>query len=826
MSGNNARARRLGLLRRLRWLVVGVAFMLILAAIAVILGLWAVRRPLPQLSGTLQVSALAAPVEVLRDRLGVPALYGRSSTDLYRAQGFVHAQDRFWQMDVWRHVSAGRAAELLGRSYLPADRLIRTLGWEQLARDELALLRPESRDILVAYAEGVNAYLADRAVGELSVEHALSGLGADNGAPAAWEPVHSLAILRLVAWDANANLDRELEHLAGGSHGDVHPVYPEDGPLIVRPGDGGVPGQASPLTRSIRPSTRTSALDDFQQGVVAIRSLTGVSELGLGSNSWVLSGDLTASGAPILASDPHLGVQIPSVWYQMSLRCSIASPRCATQVTGFSLAGLPGIIAGHNGRVAWGFTNALVDVTDLQVELINPDNPDQYADGGGWIEMEVRNERLLASDGSEETMPVRHTRRGPVISDLDGDHGVEAVAGVDENEVVTLRWPGLEAQSAFDALPALNSARSGTEVRHAAALFTLASQNLLYADAAGTIGYQLTGRIPVRERGDGIGGAAWQGYIPFEQLPSVTNPQEGYIVTANNAIADESYPYLLGERFDMGYRAAQIQRLIEASSAPVTPQQMQGWQSDVTDGSASWLVPALAAVPAGDERVKIAQDALTAWSGQATADSAGAAVYSATWRHLLAAIFADLPVAPSGESRWFEVVRRMLREEQNPWWDDASTDTTEGRDEALATAMAAAVEELTERFGEDPRHWRWGAMHQLTFRHQTLGGIPLLRGYVNRGPFPVGGGMLTVHATAWHAAHGYEVVAIPSMRMIVDLGDLDASRALQATGQSGHVGHSDYASMIALWRDNALPPLRWTPSEVEAAILHRLRLEP
>jgi penicillin amidase len=842
--------RRLG--RRV--LVVAACLLLVAVVVVAVLAVWAVRRPFPQVDGTLSLAALDGPVDVYRDGFGVPTIVATRSLDLYRAQGFVHAQDRFWQMDTWRHIARGRTAELFGPSQLGTDRFLRTLGWERIAGAELELVSAATREILEAYSGGVNAYLETRSPGELAFEYTVLGLQNPGYEPRPWEPTDTLVFLKLMAWDLRGNMDAEIERailvdrFGADETGALFPGHSR-APVIVADGIGEPAVSAAEASRAVGPAiARAGALGPLADRVAAVDALTGRAGEGLGSNSWVIAGEHTASGAPILANDPHLGIQMPSIWYQVALRCAERTPACTDDVAGFSFASVPGVVIGHNDRVAWGFTNLAADVMDLYVERVNPDDPDQYEFEGEWLDMDVVEETLRASDGTVETLEVRTTRHGPIVSDTYGPAGdlLGEDAPVDGPYALALRWTALDPGRTMDALPALNRAADWEGFRAAAALFEVPAQNLVYADIDGNIGYQAPGRIPIRSQGDGrlpvpgwTGEHEWDAFVPFEELPSVLNPESGWIVTANNPVAGEDYPHLLGTSWDHGFRAARLIELVGEGLGGVTLDDVEADQLDVVEPGASWLVPLLLAVdPAAHGldaedrgRVALAQESLGAWDGRAEASSSGAAVYQATWRHVLAGAFhPQLPEAyqPIGGSRWVEVVRRLAEHPRHTWWDDPVRAGRQERDDVLAEAMAAAVAEVSELLGDDPDRWRWGDLHTATFRNQTLGqsGVALVEARFNRGPYPVAGGPAIVNAIGWDARAGYEVNWLPSMRMIVDLGDLDRSRMVHTTGQSGHAYHRDYTSMIEHWQSGEQREPGWDLDRVARSAAAHLRLEP
>ena len=825
--------------RRRRWLRRVLLGFLVLVVVLALVGAgllrWSVRRTFPQTDGAIDVAVLDAPVEVLRDDLGVAQIYAASTADLYRAQGYVHAQERFWQMDAWRHISAGRTAELFGPDQLEADRFLRTLGWTRVAEQEWELLEPGAQQALANYAEGVNAYLDSRPPRAVSFEYSLLGLTNRGYEPAPWEPVHTLAFLKLMAWDLRGNMDAEIERavlsqtLPPERLEEILPQPPEDAPVITE--------QSADLQEVDAATAAPAGMwEGLAEQIAAVDSLTGRPGEGIGSNSWVIGGDRTATGKPILANDPHLGIQMPSIWYQVGLHCTAETADCTGDVAGFSFPGVPGVVIGHNDRIAWGFTNNYADVMDLYVERVNPTNPDQYEVNGVWVDFETTTETLQAADGTTEEVVIRSTRHGPVISGLYGP--LDDVATPDEGEyVIALRWTALDPAPTFQALPAMNRAGSFAEFRKAAEDFTVPSQNLVYADVDGTIGYQMPGRVPVRSSGDGtlpVPGwpthFEWTRMRPFNDLPSFTDPADDVIVTANNPVTPDAYG-VMGTEYDHGYRAARLLELLDEAGDEITVEQVQAMQGDAHDSGAELVVPFLLRLDGGDERVARAQQILEEWDFQLHAGSAAGALYSAVWRHLLAGTFHDeLPerYRPGGGSRWITVVTNLLEEPRNAWWDDVGTDAVEVRDIALENAVLAAMDELTGALGDDPLQWQWGDLHTATFRNGTLGesGIGLVEDRFNRGPYRVGGGHAVVNATQWVPHAGYEVTVIPSLRMIVDLDDLDRSLALHTPGQSGHAYHPNYTSMVQPWQRNEQRPMPWSREAVEAVTTKRMTLRP
>ena len=864
------RTRRAGFRRyrdkRRRWptvVVVAVGALALSVIVATVGAGWLVQRSFPQTSGELVLPGLDAEVDVLRDQLGIPTIVADTSHDLFFAQGFVHAQDRFWEMDVRRHITAGRLSEMFGSSQVDTDKFVRTLGWRRVAEQELQLLSDETLDALQAYADGVNAYLTDRSATEVSLEYAALRLTARDYEIEQWTPADSVSWLKAMAWDLRANIEEETGRaLLGASIGvrvnDLYPRYPSERhrPIVT---DGAVvdgqwvPGNAS-AGAALERRTSTSAtlptlgipeLGDVRSGVRKLDEWLGAYGPGVGSNSFAVTGERSASGGALLANDPHLAPSLPGIWYQANLQCREVDAACPYAVSGFTFSGVPGVIIGHNDAIAWGFTNNGADVMDLAYEALNGE---RYVRGDRFAPLEVTTETIDVAGGDSVDVEIRATEWGPLVSDV-GDEQRElterafnpaTLPGRADEVEVALRWTALTPGRTADAILTINQASNFAEFREAAALFEVPSQNMLYADVEGHIGYQMPGKVPVRpEFNDGtvpVNGweesNAWFGYIPFSELPWVFDPPEQYIVAANQAVVDD-YPRVLTKDPSYGYRSQRLIELIE-ESPPLTPESAATLMTDTLNTFAPVLVSELFDL---DEELLDA-DALRArtlladWDYRHDAGSAAAAYYSAVWRHVLAGTFHDELTGdqrPDGGERWFEVMRNIIASASGEWWDDMRTDeVVELRDEVLAEAMNDATTELTDELGGDPEQWRWGDLHRLELTHGTLGasGIPPLEALFNRGPFETGGGDGIVNATGWEPYNGFGVTWVPSMRMVVDLTDLDASRWVQLTGQSGHAFDPHYTDQTEAWASGDTYQWAFTADAARAATVDALTLTP
>jgi penicillin amidase len=845
--------------RILRWpIFTAIVLVLALGGLSSV-GIATVRKSFPETSGRLMVPGLKGQVEVLRDSYGIPQIYADNPEDLFLAQGYVHAQDRFFEMDFRRHLAAGRLSEFFGKSQLESDTYIRTLGWRRVAEQELALLAPSTRRYLDAYAAGVNAYMANRAASDLSLEYSVLRLQGLDYTPQPWTAADSVSWLKVMAWNLGSNLDEEAERaiitgkLGAGRAASLFPRYPIDDDFapILRRGDvvgkafdpSASRGSARPLPAGLNVDQlrrATSALEGVAKINRAVPRLFGSSSAGeTGSNSWAVAGSGTVSGKAILSNDPHLPTSIPSVFAQVGLHCRILSEACSFDVSGFSMASVPGVVIGKNTKIAWGLTTSFVDAEDLYLEDVQGDT---VLEGKSYVPLQVITEEIrVRGEDQPRTIRIRFSRHGPLLSDVDQrlqQVSASRTAPGTAPYAVALSWTALQPGRTMDGVLALEQAQNFAEFRAAAALVSAPSQNLIYADTAGNIGYQLAGAVPLRRKGNGTKpspgwdpGYGWQGTIPFAKLPYVLNPPSGFIVAANQQVVGAQYPYPLGSTYSYGWRSQEIiDRLRDAP--PLTMDSAEQIFYDDTIRFAAELVPILLRIKVPDPWIVEGQRTLVGWDYSASKDSAAAAYFNVVCHNILKLTFRDeLPqeLWPTGGDRWYAVVTMLLKQTKNPWWDDVTTkDKIETRDDILLAAMINARKEITSLMARDTDQWQWGKLHKVRLQNPTLGssGVKPIEDLFNRGSYQVSGGPTVVNAMAYDDRTGYAVTEGPAMRMLIDLGDLDASRWVNQSGVSGHAFNRNYNDQTELWANQQLWPFGSSRGAVEARTETRQELLP
>ena len=808
---------------------------------------WLVQRPAPQHEGELDLPELDATVEVLRDQHGIPHIYAQTEADLWRAQGFTHAQDRLWQMEQNRRVAQGRMAELFGKVALDVDRFSRIVGFHRAAKVELDVLDEATITTLRYYCQGVNAYIRSRK-GKLAAEFNLL-----RRQPEEWTPQDILAFGKMMAWSLSINWESELIRLQLAAKldptlaADLEPDYPNTNPTV---GEGAGSQESMRLLH-----TAGLMLNEYEQ----LKGWMGLAApgIGQGSNAWVVSGKKTTSGRPVLCNDPHLVMSMPGAWYEVHLNCPPPSGNSSRgiHVSGASFAGAPGIIIGHNEQIAWGMTNAFPDVQDIYIERPHPDNENgqspRFEYEGEWEEATVlREEIYLRNSLRPHVEEVVITRHGPLLSGILKSDSPDS--GFPDEPVLTasplaLRWIGHEPGKVVRAILRINRAQNWQEFDAALSDWSAPSQVFVFADRD-NIAYRLAGAVPLRRSGNGLvpapgwnGDYEWDGLIPDNELPRLLNPTSGTVVTANNKIAGDDYPYILSFETMPGWRARRIEEMLAQKDA-LSLRDMEQIQLDETSLYAQALTPLLTDHLSEDPYVRVAVNMLQDWGYHMDQESPAALVFHYTLLHLLDLTFGQKLGATAegflgkGSSPVFLINGFMLRaqtrllellqkEEDSPWYADAATGRRRTKKELIETALQLSVHRLRREVNPTPRKWAWGRMHQIRYNH-TLGSAPILGWLFNRGPYPIGGDGTTPNQTAFMPELPPGLVQVQAAyRQIFEIGNWDASQSVTASGQSGHPVSRNYADQIPMWLEGAYHKMPWSRPAVEKGVRNRLILK-
>ena len=782
-------------------------------------------RTLPQTEGRLALTGLGAELRIERDGHGIPAIHAASGRDAWYGLGVVHAQDRLWQLETHRRIAGGRLAEVFGPSALETDRFLRALGVRRAAAAQWQRLPAESKAQLQAYADGINAVLRDLgdSGGGLRArppEFVILGI-----TPEPWDPVDSLAWATMMAWDLGGNWTTELLRLRLALQMPVErihqllPPYPGEKPLPTL--------DFADLYRSLN-LNRASTVTAWQR-LPEIAPESGTE--GVGSNNWVVAGSHTSTGKPLLANDPHLRLSTPALWYFARLHAP------GMKMAGATLPGIPGVVLGQNGDIAWGFTNTAPDVQDLYIEQLDPQDATRYRTPEGWASFETAIEIIKVKGQPDVTMTVRQSRHGPVISDAGTTPDVLGPPAK-PTHVLALRWTALDADSdPVSPAFAMQRATSVQSFFEATRGWVAPMQNMVVADVQGRIGVISPGRVPLRKPENDLRGLApapgwdakydWAGWVPVDETPRELDPPRGWIATANQRITPPGYPHYLTSEWALPYRQQRIAQVL-GGKPKHSLDDLAALQADEVSLAVPALLPWLQKAKSVHPLAAAAQAQLAGFDGRMAADRAAPLIFWAWQRQLARAIFADDVSADLWEKslagRSFQdALERVLQADDAAWCDHRGTPLAESCSDQAGLALTRALEELQQRFGADLAGWRWGDAHQARGEHRPFSRVSGLAQLFELRT-PVGGDSHTVNALRvslradkatgdlFHSDHG------PSLRALYDLGDPAMSRAMHSTGQSGIVFSPHYRSFLQPWNQAKYVPL-WPQAGATAKVL-------
>ncbi len=851
------------------------------------------KKSLPQTRGEAALAVLKQEVTVSRDAFGVPHIEAQNEEDLWRAAGFVAAQDRLWQMEFSRRAVRGTLSEIFGPVVLEQDKFLRVWGFHRLAQQLTTALSPQSRAMLTAYAEGVNEFInthRDR----LPLEFSMLGFK-----PEPWEIEDSIGLARLMAfrlchaWFFEAALGKVAEQFGMPMARELFPavlpntptilaeVNPRLHPLVqvantpLTPLKGGIDEVTPPLRGvggvslahedpaelkesttinhtslapikvgisqttslqagmpALRPSALATQFEAFIDLAQTTRAQLGMPPGVLGSNNWVVHGSRTRTGKPMLANDPHLGFALPSVWYEMHLQAG------DFEVIGQTLPGVPGVVLGHNRNIAWGFTNGMIDDLDFYQERVHGK---EYLSGTEWKPLTIISEQIRIKGAEPQTFEIRFTERGPLVNEILDIARLDTLA-------LSIRWTGFEMSDELAVFRGLNGARSWAEFEQALQQYTVPGQNVVYADVEGNIGYRASGKVPIRRDGKGFlpyrgweNAGDWVGYIPFEEMPHVLNPAQGFVATANNLMFSSYFQYYLSNSWEPSSRIERITEMLQ-SNAHVDTSFMKTMQLDQFSKHAQYTLPRLLKLMEADTSLapsdtmlilqeKQALGLLRQWDYVESVESVAATLYNVWALEFLQATIKD----EMGDTlfqnyvQWSSLAIRALEylveHPQSPWFDDRATEAVENGRHIVRRALRTALQRLQEKFGELMGDWQWGQLHQLTLEH-PIGRQKPFDVIFNVGPIPVGGSPNTVNKGEYNFAKPYAVNSGASMRRIVDLANPEVCLSVIPGGQSGQPFSPHYKDQVTLWWKGQYRIVSMAAPRTSASSKEVLRLKP
>lgn len=731
----------------------------------------------------LKLPGLKNNVEVFRDEFGIPHIFAKTDEDLYRAVGYVSAEDRLWQMDLLRHVTSGRLSEIFGKDMIENDVVLRALRIPEKSKLVLEKSSPEVLSALQAYADGVNQYIEDH-TGDLPFEFKILGYK-----PEKWLPEHSVNMIGYMAWDLKLGWSEEIfiaqakSKVDSAMYNELIPDFAKQ-ETMVQPG--------FKLSGNINIEKFTKCFNNIEALTPPVFSA---------SNNWAVAGKKSATGKPILCNDMHLGLMIPGVWSQMHQHSETG-----IDVTGVILPGQPYIIAGHNASIAWGMTNVMLDAVDFYAETINPENPNQYKFNGQWKDMEIRREKIVVKDEKEPTISeIRFTHRGPVVSEMKNI----------KDQTLSIHWTGNDFSNELDGVFKLNRARNWSEFREACKGFGAVSQNIIYADTAGNIGIQTSAGVPVR-KADGwhiFPGETdefdWKGYVPFDSLPYTYNPENGYLFSANNKTVGNDYPHYISQWFYMPYRAERIKQMLNEKEK-YSVEDMKKIHTDQKSVLAEKTVPLIlknlenAQNPSETEQKCIAL--LKKWNFVFDASRPEGYLFDEFYMILAQNIAKDelgdeLFTGFYGSNRQVNyLMDNIFAAGNSKWCDNISTsEKIENLSDMIQKSFAETCEKLSQKYGNNPESWAWGTVHKMDLQ-QPLGKVKILDFVFNLNrSYSVGGSYHTVSPYSYEFGESYLAYNGASHRHIYSTADFDQSQTVIPTGVSGIPASPHYCDQTEMY---------------------------
>lgn len=747
-----------------------------------------VTKSFPLYDGEILTDNVQHTVTIYRDEFGVPHIFAENEYDLFFTQGFVHAQDRLWQMDLSRRAGEGRLSEILGVSTIKFDKMLKTVGFKNIAEKLENRLSPKSKEILRAYSDGINEYIRTHK-GKYPIEFDML-----NYEPEEWKPIHSLMIARLMAWELNISwhvdivLGELVATLGIEKAKEVFPAYPENAPVIVS---------------KFFNKKQIDGLSSFSTLHNDFKIFFGTTGTHIGSNSWAVGPSKSASGKAMLANDPHLGLSLPAKWYEIHLNGG------KVYVAGVSLPGTPLVIIGHNKNIAWGLTNVMADDADFYYEKTDSLDVGKYFFKDEWKEIEFINDTIWVKDSSEVPITIRKTHHGPAVNEI------YPLSNLSGNNMITMKWTGFEMSDELYAIYLMNIANDWNSFLNGVKEFTVPGQNFVYADKNGNIGYHPGVRLPKRSNNNPslpfegwTGENEWDGFIPFEKLPSSYNPPEGFIATANNKTTN-LVDYHITNLWEPPSRVQRIREFLQSKNQ-FEVGDFKRLQNDYYSHFAKDITPFILSAykqkNISNKNVETALNYFRNWNFILNKDDVPTTIFEVFFQQLIANTYRD----EMGEELFkqyitlanmpYRVTFSLLNDTSATWFDDVTTAAIETREDIIQKSLTETIDILSKKFGGEMKEWRWGKLHTLTLRH-PFGDIEVLQSIFNIGPFEIGGSGTTVNNGEYRFTKPYEMTLGASMRKIIDFGNINNALSVIPSGQSGQPLHQHYSDQTALWKN-------------------------
>lgn len=782
-----------------------------------------ITKSFPDYEGEISLSNLNGTVEIFRDEFAVPHIFAEDEHDLMFAVGYVHAQERLWQMDIMRRAGDGRLSEVLGAATVDFDRLFRTLDIPASAKNIEAELKPEIRSALQAYADGVNAFIKSHK-GKYPIEFDMIGYE-----PEPWQVYHTILLSRLMAWELNLawwvdlTLGRIVEKVGLEKASEIFPQYPFSSPTIIPKST----EKGKSLTSETLIYSGISSVEGFMKVAQSYRQFFNIDASGVGSNSWVINSSRSLSGKPIIANDPHLGLPAPTEWFEMHLHAP------GWNVAGVSLPGSPFIIIGHNMEIAWALTNAMIDESDFYIEKIDSTKLDSvkqdkiplyYIHDKKSLPIESREEQIFIGKVDSITITIRRTHHGPIISDVHPSNEKAA-----EGKLISMRWVGSEISQEDYAFYLINKAKNIQEFDRGVREFAVPGQNFVYADVDGNIAYRTVAKIPIRGEYDPMlpipGWSSefdWKGWIPFGQLPKSWNPKEGFIATANNKI-EENLPYYISNLYLPPSRVERIRELLNSQKS-FSAKDFQRMQTDYVSPHARLVSGTLLKIyeplQSKAKNVEKALEYLKNWDYKHSSTDIASTIFNVFFVKLLHNTFKDEMGGDLFNDYVFfsavpiNVMHKLLQSESSFWFDDMNTEKVETKDDIIKNSFEDALDQLQKELGPEMKNWQWGNLHTVTFEH-PIGTQKFLNKIFNIGPFKIGGASTTINNGEFNFNNPYKNIVGPSTRVIVDLAKPLEYFSVITTGQSGQPLHKHYDDQTTLWLNGVYRKVTMEVNEIK-----------